>query len=174
MTTPTGALSLAQKYAADSLAACAEWQSWVGAANATQAASRIYQDALPPPRFGNDYTRDELESYRPFALITTDLDGGFRSQGIAYGTTDDAGVIIIAIEDDIPEAIADHPAEIALRVRNHIGTLISQLMALSGSAGYLAIESIDVDGPYRTHPNKIETIGDMQVVELRCTWGMLE
>jgi hypothetical protein len=171
MTTATGAWSLAQKYAADTLAACAEWQGWVDAANASQAASRIYQDALPGPRHGNDYTLDELQTYRPFALIGSETEQGFRSERIADGTVNDAGVILIEIEDDIPDAIEDQPGEIALRLRNHVGTLIAELFALHGTAGYLAIEAIDVDGPYRTRSTAEETVGRAQVVVLRCEWG---
>ncbi len=158
----------------DTLANCAEWQSWTDAANATQAESRIFQEALPKPRNGDTYTLDELRTYRPFALIETEDEEMFRTERVGVGTTSDSGVIKLSIEDDVPEAIEDQPAEIAIRWRNHIGTLIGELMDQHGTAGRLAIESIEVQRIYRTEEEEIKTIGDAIAVEMRITWGVTE
>lgn len=171
MTTETGDWALAHKHMAASLANCDEWQDWTGANNATQAASRVFQESPTAPRYSDTYSLDELQSLRPYAVIETPDDGAFRMAFTARGTTIESGALLIFIQADVPEAIADQPDEIALRIRNRIGTLAQELMANRETAGYLAINSIEVIDISRTPKNEHARIGDAIDVQLRVEWG---
>ncbi|RMF87769.1 MAG: hypothetical protein D6741_20110, partial [Planctomycetota bacterium] len=70
LTPAQGALTEVEERMAVMLAACASFQAWVGAADSTAARASIYFDAIPPPA-GSDYTRAELDGYRPWAIIST-------------------------------------------------------------------------------------------------------
>lgn len=56
------------------LSECTAFQTWVLAANATEAKSRIHIDEVEPPE-NRIYTSDELEASIPLVIIEPDEDG---------------------------------------------------------------------------------------------------
>jgi hypothetical protein len=174
-TTPAGAISLPEKYLADSLAACATFQTLVGAADATEALTRIHFEGLPPPANGDTYTAAEFEEYFPYALIYTPPEGGFSKHADARG--DDgaleflgAGQIHIEIMRQIPAAIADDRAEVDRTFKNIVGTIVDELCDLSGQDTYFEFMHIAGVGPYRFHPDRAPTEGDGQGYELAVSY----
>jgi hypothetical protein len=174
MSTPTGGLAKAQQNLATTLANCAEWQDWTGAVDATQAENRIHHDALPGPRFGREYTRQELQTFRPYALIWTDEEDGHRSEKVAEGGNyaRESGTLYIRFAADVPEAIEEQPGEADRRINSRVGTIVQELYARAAStpAGSLAIKNIIDSAPGRARDIDVETMGDALVKELRIEW----
>ena len=174
MTTASGALSKAQDYMADMLAAGSAFQDWVGADDSTEAAARIYQDALPAPADGNAHSLAELQGYRPYALIWTEPSGGFSRDIDSAGSGNffrDNGRVRVMLEQDVPTAAESDVAEAELLWRNTVGDIIDDLSELAGVAGYLSVTHLSVDGPHRTHPDDVDSIGNSQYVQIAFDWG---
>lgn len=174
MTEIVGSIMLAQEAARRTLAACASWQAAVGTDNAETAINRIYHDALPPAASGEEYTREELEGLRPFALVWTDSEGGFTKPAIGAGTGrafGERGRIVIRIEAGIPEEIAHNPAKIEIRFKNLIGCILDELGDLARRENFLDIESMTLTGPMRSDADAVETQGDFQLADISIDWG---
>lgn len=174
MVTPAGPISLAEDYLETTLANCAAFQSLVSAANAAAALLSIYNDALPAPADGEGYTKAELVALHPYALIETDADGGY-AMGFASVNADgshnyrDAGKLCLRIVRQVTaggEIVDDERTW-----KNTIGQILTQLWALAGQAGYLAITGIAVEGWHRFHPNDEPAMGDAQGVTIAVEWG---
>ena len=175
MTAPAGSLMLAQDNAKKTLADVTAFRTWAGAADQAEALDRIYHDGLPPPADREGYSKDELELYRPCALIWTEEDAGFGAEAIA--TSGDAfewqgrGKIVITFEQNVPPEIAEDLAEVDLRFKNSIGQIIDGLTDLFGGAGYLACLDLTMDGPFRVRPDNEPDQGDWQIARLTLGWG---
>jgi hypothetical protein len=172
MTEPAGSVSLAQDRLRDTLAASTAFQTWVGAANATAAAARVYLDDLPEPAGQEDYTRAELEAYRPMAIIETDEEGFTYEHG-ATGDSfefDVSGKLRLCLEQSVSEALANDNAELLLQFRNSYGQILDDLCDLAGTPGYLGIVRMRTYGPFRMHPDRIPRQGDAVWVWVVIEW----
>lgn len=168
-----GSLSLAQENLRVTLAACAKFQTWVGAASAAAALASIHHDGLPAPADAKKgYTLAELQGYRPFAIVYTQEQGGYSRQIAAVRTYRDGGRLKLRLEQDVPALLAGDIASADVAWKDTIGQIIDQMAALAGVAPYLDIRQITVDdGPYRNHPDTAADQGDAQGIELGITWG---
>lgn len=172
MTTAAGPISLSAEHLAAMLAAAPSWQTWTGAADAATARGRVHFDELPPNADGRDYTREELIALRPFAIVgVTQFHRGRGGSPVAL----DSGALVMIVEDNVPEEIAAHGQEVALRFLNNLGALIDDLHDLANAgmqAGYLLIDEIDMpDGFMRQDPGKVEADGDAAWAVLTIAWG---
>lgn len=173
MTAAAGPISLAEDILKTTLADCDEFRSWVRASTQQQALDKIHMDALPPPESEGEFTVDELQRYRPYAVIFMAEEDGFStvhdavSAGFDYA---DSGSMTVELVEDIPDQIITNPAEIGRRFKNMLGNLITELKAKAGTAGYLAIQSIQVAGIYRASPEVIPAQGNWQGSRLRIGW----
>ena len=176
MTSASGSLSLAQTNLATLLANCTAWRTLTGAGDAAEGLGHIWHDALPPPADAHEHALNELETYRPFALISTPPNDGFETEVIAGGvglSYTEGGQLEVIIEADVPEDIRTNPAEVMLRFRNHIGDIIDDLRSLAGPGGtaYLNVSKLMVtEGPYRSNEEQYEKEGDFQTVTLLIEW----
>src|SRR4051812_39751424 len=66
---PTGPVSLPLENLRILLAGCPGFRTWVGAANATEARTRILLVEMTAPADPQGYTAAELAAMRPFAVI---------------------------------------------------------------------------------------------------------
>lgn len=177
MTAPAGSLMLAQDNARKTLGDVTAFRTWAGAANQAEALARIYHDGLPPPADREAYTKDELELYRPCALIWTDPDNGFSTEILSTsGDSFDAvafGKIVISLEENVPADIADDLAEVDIRFKNSVGQIVDGLWDLFGKAGYLACLKMDLDGPQRVRPDNEPDQGDWMIAILTLHWGRI-
>jgi hypothetical protein len=175
LTAAQGAISLAETYLAATLAACAQWQTLTGAADADEAAERIYYDALPPPPNNQDaYTRQQLEELRPYCVIFSDEETGLTfdhdAHGVGFGYRD-AGILKGFLESAVDPQIAHDPQEIFRRFKNDVGLLVADMLALAGLAGYLAISTLTLRGPLRSHEDQLPGEGDYVQYHFTINWG---
>lgn len=143
--------------------------------------TRIYLDALPPRTGGGEYSRNELESLRPFAIVwPDDVDGlRLRRRTAGIGCPSTAGRIIAQIEIPTPSNLAADPTALGRHVQRlmgrvaHTGSLAAPgLWDLSHASGSLPIDEIDVTGYHRTDPRQMNDVGDCLVFELAVRWGV--
>jgi len=175
MTAAAGTLSLAEQHLRASLAASTSWQAECCVSTAALALQRVYRDGLPPPADGETHTLQELQGYRPYALIYTAEREGFRREMEAVSSHSEfnaRGSIMLSIFRESPDAAGDEPtADANQTFRNLIGKIIDEMCDLAGTAGYLAIESIRlVEGPYWPAPELIPVQGLWQAADLRIDW----
>jgi len=173
MTAASGPVSLPQKYLKDTLANCAAVRTWLGVATVQLALARMYDDALPPPASGDSHTLAELTTYRPFIMVWTEPEGGYRFEMDASGSQTefhDSGQLWAEFEQDVDPLIADDPSEIHVQLRNSLGAMIAAVKLLAGTAGYLTITGGTLNGPYRSHPDERATQGDYIAGLLTVQW----
>jgi hypothetical protein len=164
-------IQTAQDLLKTTLSYSAAFQSLVGAVDETEAAARIYHDALPPPADGSaSYSAAQLSVLRPCAMIYTE---SFMRELVAMGSDCWAswGQMKCIIYRNVPTAIADDPSQVDTTFRVIAGDIISEMIAQCDTAGRLASRKFEARGPYRTPPDEINAIGDEQVYELIIDWG---
>lgn len=165
----------AQNTARATLAACATFQTLVGAANATEALERIYHDAWPlPESMRAEHTSAELTALRPCAIVYTEDNQGWVVERDAMGNEDcwnAYGQIHFVIDRNVPSEDAYLPSKVDTDFREIIGDIASEIIGLSETAPYLAANRIVVSGPYRTQIKELKDIGDAQRAELIVSWG---
>lgn len=157
-------------------------QTLFGAANATEALERIYIEALPRPASGDKYTLEELESYRPFALIAI-VDGQIMRSDIetvgGQWTHGRRGAFDLLIERKHPTSGADDVNALAWidlvdRVRGTADVDNPGLIELADNGdGYLSIRTVEVAEIWRGDENERQLAGDFQCAVLRVFWGRL-
>ena len=84
----------------------------------------------------------------------------------------DGGVFGVQLVRPITVAgeLAD-PDEACVVFENAYSAIADDLVARSGTAGYLAIDSLVIaDGPKRSHPNDVQGIGEEQMIDLIINW----
>ena len=183
-TAPSGPISLVEQRLKVLLANSATWQTWTGSANATAALDTIYLNALPKPAAADGYALDELQTYRPFAVIATDEAEGFAKAKFAEGSSfsfDESGRMTLTIEADIAAGDVDDDAEASMKFKNNLGNVLAEIAALAGTEGtievdgnpmYLRVTNISVDaGPYRSDEDQVPTEGDFYMVQIGIEWS---
>jgi len=176
MTDAAGFISLAQDRLRTSLGGSAEWQSWVGASGtgaAGIAEGRVYDESLPPTSSGAPYTLAELTEARPFAIISTASPTGLSAYGAPASFSDD-GVLTLIFFDNVPSEIAIDDGEISRRFLNHVGKVMADVMALRDTAGYLAIDRIELEDWGRIPKKEAAVYGDSVQAVLRVEWSKPE
>ena len=167
-----GELSKAQDNLRTQLADSSEFRTLVGAANQAQALDDIYQDVLPDPADGVEYTQAELIALRPYALIGMSDEDGFSFEHVSTGTSYDftpRSTLELWIVRDLPSGEDGTTAD--LTWRNIVLTIMEEIADLAGQAGYLAFTGIDLIALHRNHPDLEPTQGDNQLAMLRVVWG---
>lgn len=172
--TPEGYVSTSQEQLRVVLSECANVRTFLGAADATEALTRIYHDALPPPDHAGEHTLEELQRLRPYVLIWTDEQDGFsatrESEGsIGYLTF--RGCFMVCLERDVPSDVQDDPAAVDMQFRNYVGKILQDLAARSGVNGGVDIRKLHIRGPARTEPDEVAELGDAQRYWIRIEWG---
>lgn len=182
MTLPTiaaaGSFALAKQHFAAMLSACASVQAVFGAANAAAALARIWIDELPRPA-GERFTLAELTAQRPFLLIGHNPRAHYTARRLAYGDgLTDQGHLVAQLEVNASDLLesGDDAAEEGLvmrRMDNLLGAIVADLFGLSYQAGYLALDEIQLDGPWRTDLTDPEQqgLGDCLLAFFRVRWN---
>lgn len=174
MTTPAGCISLALEHMRQTLARSATWQAEVGVSTPEDAIGRIHLHSLPLPATGGEYSVDELNNRRPYAVLWTTMGSGYSTTAIAHDrpkTWDDAGMVECRIEWTIPDNIWEQPAEIGLRFENFIGGVIDDVAALAGESGLLDIGRISYAGIEVVDDDDQYTHGRFAMTVLRFQYG---
>lgn len=175
MTAPAGSISLAKQHLKLALADCSAFRTWCGAADQAAALGHIYLEGLPkPPANQKAFTAEQLAAYRPYAIVYTDAKNGFNLAFDAFGAHAEyaaGGKLLFTLEQNCPDRQGDDPtADANLDFSNFCGSLIDELAALSGQAGYLCFDRLSFRGPFWTHPLLLPTEGLYQWCEITLDW----
>jgi len=174
MTAAAGSLMKAQDHLRTMLANAAAVRTWMGVETVAAALAKIHHEALPPPADDAvEYTLAELATYRPFIIVSTDEENGYRKTAEAMGVFAAGGTLRVELEQAVP-ADKTNPAEIAILFKNSIGAIIDELVGMVDTAGYLAFDQIAMTlGPFRATEDEATTQGDWQAVVLELEWSGL-
>lgn len=167
---PSGVISKALEYARAMLADCGTFQTLVGAANATEALDSIHYDAPPPPADNDEATQTELETLRPFAVVST-MEYRSRSMAEPLGFSDSATVYVY-VEADIDAADVNDPGEYLMGFRNTIGALVTELKERRATAGFLVFDELTARGPVGSHPDAASGEGSYVWAELNLSYDV--
>lgn len=131
------------------LADSTTFRTWVGATTQAQAKSRIHMHELRPPEDRAEYTPDELNAMRPFAIISPGDDDPFETFADAASTGEvydwnERGSFDVVLEQAIPEELWNFPDVMKGRLFNTIDGLIIDLRTMIGQSGYLDATRIRV------------------------------
>lgn len=178
-TTPAGVISGPLQDFRVLLSNCDEFQSWTGTANATAALERIYVAGLPLTEY-DEFTPDEMDNKRPFAIIEIDPDAGnyFRHHGTDTNRHfNRSGRMFVTFEQAVTVALAEDPAELDRQFQNTIGHIIegsgndNGLLDITATDAYFAINTLTVYGPIRASREEAVAQGDWISAILHVTWG---
>lgn len=142
-----------QRLLALTLADCTEFRNLVGASDHASAFARIWHESLPAPAGGAErYSLDELDDYRPYAMVfTADLEGatGMR-QATGPGGWADRGVLRVQLEISTPKDLARSPILVDHFIKQTVGRIIKRPPDES-SATFVGLEDLahttnEVDG----------------------------
>lgn len=160
----------AQDLAIATLANCEAFQLLVGRPDAARAKQRIFSDVLPVPE-GAEWTADELDAIRPFALVHTTEDiTGFVYERIATGCWNASGRITIKIERSLRDS--DTAAQADARFKREVAEIIKQFAAQRETGDRLMSRRFNVEGPYRIAHEDLEEQGDHQWMMIYVEWGL--
>jgi len=161
----TGPLSLPLENLRTLLANSATFKTWVGAADVTAAKDRIYLAGVA----GTAYTR-------PYAVVMQAGAGGLERVAEADGAAKRfiaSGRLLLALEDDVPSDYQSSYADAELDFTNTIGAIISEMEALAGTSGFLAVKHIAIhSGPARSDADEKSSTGDYYQIVLEVEWGI--
>lgn len=179
MTAAAGTISIAEEALRLALADCAEFRTWVSAADRAAALESIYIDGLPEPAGDADvHTLAEIQALRPYAIVyTAETDGVSRRLEAGGGTFcySATGRLMLLMVQDCPESRDDQPTSWANQEwRKTIGLIradLRQTAAKPNESEYLAIRRMAVaNGPYWSPREVAPTEGVWQGVEIEVTW----
>ncbi len=180
-----------QQLLAKTLADCTEFRNLVGATDHASAFANIWHEALPPPAAGgNEYSLDELNDYRPYALVfLRDPSGmGASAQSSLPGVWADRGSAWIRLVIDCPEELADNPTLLDHLTKQLVGRIMRRppdetagsfcgLLDLAGRTNetdgysYLATEQCVFKGWTKSSEADEAQQGAFILATLELTWG---
>lgn len=175
-------MSEPEEYLRRTLAACSEWQDWLGVSTDEEALERIYTTDVPPPANQSDAHQEaERRAQRPCAIIYTSPRAGFTVRRIADGANDENGRLVLVFEMDVPAHLSANSGELVRQFQNRLGRIIRRkrgdeagfvgLMDLAWQPGYLTIDRIDVEGPFEPDEVTAEGEGSYLFAYFLVRWG---
>jgi len=182
---PAGSVSLAQENFRVTIADCATFRTLVGASDRAGALAHLYHEGLPEPEDGTEHTKEEHESLRPWGIVFTAENNGFRRRMVSTGGFRSSGRLRLRLcrtcpatieEDDeeIPATDVEPTSDDAFEWKNIVGQIIAELcqFAVAGDPEHLIFEEIQLDfGPFASAPELAPTQGVWQGAELSVNWG---
>lgn len=176
-----GGISIAEQLLAQTVAACTQWIADTGSADATEALSHIYFDALPPSDDGDSFTREELIALRPYCIVATNPENGYSWGRIAAEGWDDSGSLILIFEYNTPEELAQDNQALMRWFKNKLGNIMRPddsvltdyvgISQLAHQGAYHASTKIRVGVIGRADQLQYETEGDYVLAMLYVDWG---
>jgi len=162
-------MSLAQEYCANLLASTDSFQSLVDVSTVADALDSIYHEDLPDPADNGIYTRNELEEYRPYALIRSGEGPAFERIAVASASGgaqsfDQAGTFEIKLIRSVPPRLLDHKAAADQEWKNIVGLILDQMCANGGTNHtYLSPSRVTVQQAiWRNRLDEVDDIGEYQ------------
>lgn len=177
-----GIVTTAEEKLGECIANATRFQTITSSANATEAKNHIYYGSLPDPANGSAYTREELEGYRPFAMIWTDENTGLtmakRADRITWANS---GSIFAWFEMDADSN--DETQESDRKWKNTIGELLFRttqpdpfvgILENAGNANFLDIQRVVIREIQRADIKHLDEQGDWMMSIVEFDWGVAE
>jgi len=167
---PAGALSLPVYHLQTLVCASGTFQALVGVTSGTEA-ERIAAARAHCYRIAVD---EPIPAKRPFALVTQHEDWSQESEagGTGHAYTG-SGTLYVRFEVDVADADQDDHAAAYQTFANTVGTIIAEMQALAGTAGYLSVHAVELAGPIqRSGPDERASEGDYHEAYLLVRWGV--
>jgi hypothetical protein len=167
-----GPITLCEEHLRAHLAACPGFRKWLDVQTVNQALDKIYIDAIPAPQ--NDsgkYEREDIIALRPYALIETRTEQGFTQARVGTEAFIEMGRLMIAFEQNYLEEMHNQPAQIEREFKNALGVIWREMLERAYMPGFMAIDTITLDGPYRTTKELAESEGYFQLAAFEIRHG---
>jgi len=145
-------------------------RTWFGAANQAAALAKIYYEALPEPTDGEQHTKAELLTYRPFAIVGLAEEAGAMARKVATGTYTRDFAAIMHIEDDIASGDTDDPNEAWVKFLNNFEAALDGMIALADTSTYIKGIQFEVVGVTRSHRKQSAAEGPHYWGEILVSW----
>lgn len=138
---------------AEMLSNCDEFLLFTGEATAAAAKTHIYDFSLTPPANNSTHSKTELETARPFVIVSTQA---FAMRRVATETWAETGVLLLEFERDVPAVDLSDLAQAYIDFSEMIGHIvgaseakpsISGLTELAHEENYLALDNITMPSP---------------------------
>lgn len=180
--TAAGGMSIAEQLLALSLAACTQVQADTNSADADEALTHVYFDAVTPPQDRNSYSAEELTDLRPFYIVATHpAESGYSWNRIGAESWDDSGNLILIIQYPVPGEMADDNQALMRWFKNRLGNILRPdpdvftnyvgLSDLAHQPGYLAATGFKLGILGRADQKVLATEGDFVMATLNVSWG---
>lgn len=164
---------------------CDEFQKWTGnPGSSASAIARIHYGSLPQPA-GAKYTREELDRYRPFCILSQNQNAGFGvRRTAAVKTWQPRGVVLAHFEMTTPSHLRDEQATLDEEILTTIGRIVarpdSEASSFNGllnlfhdpAGDYLAADDVNVLGPFRSNKQQHPGEGDFLYWLFEVSWGV--
>lgn len=177
---PTGIWSEPELRVATMLSVLEAFQEFVEIAGssgddaAELALDRIHYEGLPEPEDDEtgQYTLDELEDYRPCAIVTVPAKNGWRARSTAEQTWVPSGRVIIDLYRSLTTNRHGLPTAADIQdFRDDVGEIIEGLLGLPWQEPYLAVRGVEViDGPFWGPPDMVQDEGLWIGVQIGLDW----
>jgi len=166
--TPSGHLSLPLKYLRDTVAASSTFQGGVGAANAEEAAEKVYYVAVSGPE-------------ADFAVVDWEANYARRAEaGGSRNWFEGEGDLVLVLRAAVSSE--DDAGTAAIKFQNWVGGVLADMEELAGTAGYLDIRAFELmDQPARPETDEKQAkknaggalVGDFYQVAYRVVFGSI-
>lgn len=167
VTAGTNCLTQTEDKLAAMLANSSAFQTFVGAANATEAAAKIYFDDFPRPAntAEDEYTAAEWIGLHPCALIIPPESGEvFSFDQIANSGNRIDYIMSTAFHVEFSKMAASaNDQEESRLLKNSVGDIIDEVLTMSGNANYYGFTRVSpVGAPYYLTPSdQAAGVGDV-------------
>lgn len=180
---PTNCWTANEAAFATALANSADFQAFVGVANATEAAARIFVDDADEPWDGEAYEWAQRAQLGAYALVASADDEPFAWTwlSIADCIPEPSGNLIVLFERMV-KPIDEHTqtsenaskAQIERWFKNKIGTILKEARSYCVENGGPILQRAQVmEGPFHNDPREWPTHGRWQGCWVRIPWGLL-
>lgn len=132
--TPSGLMSLPLDHLRRLVSACEAFQTWTGAADATEALEHIHMVELP-----------QGDLVRPFALIG--FGDRWKSEQRSIQLYTKTGELFLMFEDDVAAADQASAADALFGFMNPMGDVVSEMLQLAGTDDYLNVLEMEMEVP---------------------------
>lgn len=164
----TSSMGKALENAKTLLANCGTFQDLLEVSTANDALPKIYLHAAPEPTDNEAYTRAEIVTLRPYAVVYTAENNGYRRVRVATTTYADAGTIMVEIFSD---AATGTPSAEMVTWEDLVGDIVDEMKTLAETDGYLLAEDIRVEEVARGSERTESGSGDYLVALIAINWS---
>lgn len=132
--TPSGLMSLPLSHLRRLVSECEAFQTWTGAADATEALEHIHLVELP-----------QGDLVRPFALIGFGARWKTEQRSVQLYTK--TGELFLMFEADVADADQASAADAIFGFMNPLGDVVSEMLEKAGTDDYLNVIELEMEEP---------------------------